>query len=51
MRKISFSCKAAVVAVFCLLASTPLKAQTVVLNKVSDRPIYYSVAVPDGNYR
>ena len=31
MRRISFSCKAAVVAVLCLLASTPLKAQTVEL--------------------
>ena len=51
MRKISFSCKAAAVAVLSLLASTPLKAQTVVLNKVSDRPFYYSVAVPDGNYK
>ena len=35
----------------CLLASLPLKAQTIELNKTSDQPFFYSVAVPDGNYK
>ena len=35
----------------CLFATLPSLAQTVELNKVSDRPFFYSVAVPDGNYK
>ena len=40
------------VAFFVMLAVTVVvSGQTIELNKVSDRPFYYSVAVPDGNYK
>lgn len=34
-----------------LIACLASGAQTVELNKVSDKPFFYSVAVPDGNYK
>ena len=34
-----------------LLCCLPVKAQTIELNKTSDQPFFYSVAVPDGNYK
>ena len=33
-----------------IIATLPLQAQTIELNKASDHPFFYSVAVPDGNY-
>ena len=36
---------------FCLFATMPSQAQTVELNKASEQPFFYSVAVPDGNYK
>ena len=36
---------------FCLFACLPSKAQIFELNKTSDQPFFFSVAVPDGNYK
>ena len=51
MRKRKFITRTTVLFALSLWAILPSKAQTVELNKVSDRPFYYSVAVPDGNYK
>ncbi len=41
-----------IVTFFVMLAlAVVAHGQTIELNKVSDRPFYYSVAVPDGNYK
>lgn len=51
MRTFAFLSKVGMALGCCLLASMPSEAQTVELNKTSDTPFFYSVAVPDGNYK
>ena len=51
MKKVSVLRIALIVWSFCLFACLPSKAQTIELNKTSDHPFFYSVAVPDGNYK
>ena len=51
MNKLSVLRRALMVWPLCLLCCLPVKAQTIELNKTSDQPFFYSVAVPDGNYK
>jgi lysophospholipase L1-like esterase len=51
MNKVSVLRRMLMVWPLSLLACLPAKAQTIELNKTSDQPFFYSVAVPDGNYK
>ena len=51
MKNVNAIKKVATLLLLCLFATIPSMGQTVELNKASEQPFFYSVAVPDGNYK